>query len=343
MEVLIREFQPGEEKEIKKIGLMAFKSIEGLFITKAKTAKVAVVDGKIVGAMQYKMISYGEKSFCYLEFAFVHPAYHGKGIGNQLYHETIEAVRAQGCEVITALVKGDNIGSFGLIEKSGLKRCSFFELVRILGVRGALTMFFKTEQNIASGMDLYSTNVKEKTGSGKELGAYLFFNALILFLAVWNQGGQIFTYVASAMSVLLFTALIGSIICFISKRSWHFRMNNCGLFITILVSLLGGVFPLIGRWYPDEYSMDQSAKKELCISAMIEWLGLIIAGSVIHALSPGGLYWRIVRMVIGCMLIYRLIPTYPFSEFGANRVWSYNKLLYVVMFATTLFLLGYVF
>lgn len=343
MEVLIREFQPGEENEIKKIGMKAFKSMEALFITKPRTAKVAVVDGKLVGAMYYKMISYGEKSFCYLPYAFIHPAYHGKGIGKHLYHETIEAVRAQGCEVITALVKGDNVGSFGLIEKNGLKRCSFFEIVRLLGVRGALALFFKTEQNIASGMDLYSTHAKEKTGSAKELGAYLLLNALILFLAVWNQSGQIFTYVAAAMSVLLFTAVIGGAIRLVSKRTWQFRMNNCGLLITIIITLLGGVFPVIGRWYPDQYSVEKSAKKELCISALIEWLGLMIAGVMVHVVSPAGMYWRVVQMVVGSMLIYRLIPTYPFSEHGSNRVFGYNKWLYAVMFVATLFLLRYAF
>ena len=339
MEILIREFQPGEEKEIKKLGMEAFKSLEGLFITKPVTAKVAVVDGKLVGAMYYKMITYGAKSFCYLAYAFVHPAYHGKGIGNRLYHETIEAVRAQGCEVITALVKGDNVGSFGLIMKNGLKRCSFLEIVRLLGVRGALTLFFKTEQNIASGMDLYSTLAKEKTGGAKELGVYLLLNTLILFLADWNQKGQIFTYVAATMSVLLFTTVIGSGICLVSKRPWHFRMNNCGVLITMIVTLIGGVYPVIGRWYPEQYSMEETAKKELCNSALIEWMGLIGADVLLSVVAPTGMYWGMVQMVIHLMLIYRLIPTYPFSEFGSNRVWKYNKWLYAILFVITVCLL----
>lgn len=342
MEIVIREFHPGEEKEIMKIGMAAFKSMEGLFITKPKTAKVAVVDGKLVGAMYYHMIHYGKKSLCYLAYAFVHPDYHGKGVGTKLYKETIEYVRSQGCEQITALVKGDNIGSFGLVEKNGLKRCSMVDMIKLIGIRGVMAIFWKTEQNIATGMDFYSTGVKQKTGSLKECGVYLLLNSLLLLLSFWSHKTQFLPYIAAAVTIFTYTILLGSAIKLISKQPWHFRMNNCGLLTTMIVTVIGGVFPLVGRWYPEHYSHEKKERRELCISAMLEWDGLLLTGVLVHLLAPEQLYWSMVQLVIGMMLVYRCIPTYPFSEYGANRVWKYNKLVYAIQFIVTFVFLNYI-
>lgn len=342
MEIVIREFQPGEERQIQKIGMSAFKSMEGLFISKPKHAKVAVVDGELAGSMYYQMVPCKKKSVCYITYAFVDPKFQGKGIGARLYRETIDYIRSLGCEVITALVKGDNVGSFGLIEHCGLRKCSMFEFAKLVGVKGILSVFWGTEHNIACGMDFYSTDVKEKKGSRKELASYMILNTFILLLSFWSHKAEFLPYIGGAVTVLAFVALLGSMIRLISKQRWQFRMNNCGLLVTMIITAIGGVFPMIGRWYPEKYSLEKSARRELCISALLEWDGLILAGVLLGRLAPVQAYWKAVAMVVDMMLIYRMIPTYPYSEFGGNRVWKYNKILYGIHVLMTGVLLYYI-
>lgn len=71
MEIKIRSTEQDEAKEVKKIGKQAFNFIEGMFVSEPKCALVAVVDGKIAGAIIYKITEVKGKKTGYFEYASV--------------------------------------------------------------------------------------------------------------------------------------------------------------------------------------------------------------------------------------------------------------------------------
>jgi len=51
--------------------------IEGLFVTKPKTAIVAILDEKIIGGFVYQIDIIGKKKIGFVSFLFTDPAYQG--------------------------------------------------------------------------------------------------------------------------------------------------------------------------------------------------------------------------------------------------------------------------
>ena len=55
MSLTFRSMNPGEGPELKKLAQKSFGPIEGLFVTKPKTAIVAALDEKMVGEFVYQV------------------------------------------------------------------------------------------------------------------------------------------------------------------------------------------------------------------------------------------------------------------------------------------------
>jgi ribosomal protein S18 acetylase RimI-like enzyme len=60
----------------------------------------------------------------WLEDMVVHPDWRGKGVGERLMREAIQAARAAGCTRVTLLTDGDNIGARRFYERIGFVRSS---------------------------------------------------------------------------------------------------------------------------------------------------------------------------------------------------------------------------
>lgn len=189
MEIVIRSMEKEEAEEVKRIGKRAFSLVEGMFVSKPKHALVAVVDGKLAGAIIYKITEVKGRRTGYFEYAFVDPEYHGKGIGRKLYQATTDYLWEQGCDSQAALVKDDNVGSWSLFLKNGFARVGLPELFRQLGFLGFLVQFFCNLLWLAVGMDFYlavrNEPIRNKRGTGRQIGGYLLANFLLILVTLY--------------------------------------------------------------------------------------------------------------------------------------------------------------
>ncbi len=339
--IIIRQMQTDEIEMVHKIGKRAFTGLESLWVPKPKQALVAVKDGKIAGAILYKFIKAGGRKIGYVDYAFVDRDYHNKGIGNVLYKGAAEYLWEQGCDALTALVKDDNVGSWGLFEKNGFTRTSFVNLAKQFGFLGALKQYFTTPFCFAIGMDYYvatknQENVVSTPNSIKQLLAFFLINAL-LFSVTSLRGLK---YDITILVVYLMLLLLTTTTEFIgtrcsSERHWKFRVTSGGALTCVFVNI-GSLFPMIGNWYPERYEKTKAFRKAMGMTALVSWIALLILTAFLVFSRSQGMIASVTKQVGVYLLIYRMIPIYPFESFGSKRVYDWNKGIYVVMALATL-------
>lgn len=330
MEITTRLIKPSEAQTVKSISRRAFRGLEGVGIPKAKQAVVAVKDGKIAGAIQYKFYRAGGKKIGYFDYAFVDPDCHGQGIGSILYKATADFLWEQGCDALAALVKDDNVGSWGLFLKNGFVRISIPELVRQFGLFGMLRLYLGTVYSIAIGMDCYVAVRGQQIPSGKggsvrQTGAYLLANALLPLLFLINAKGNAGAFLAAYGIYLAGGILAGYAGTLFSKRTWHFRLNNGGWLVCAFVNLISGVYPMTGNWYPDRYENSDGFRREMGLQALCGW-AFTLALTLIPALAGGQhILLRYLGQIGSALLLYRMLPFYPFEAFGGGRIFRWSK------------------
>lgn len=335
--IRIREMESGEEKQLLKVARNAFHSIEALFVSVPKTAMVAEYDGVIVGGMIYNIMTSDNKKIAYIDEAFVDVSYQSMGIGKQLYNKTIEHLWNLNCDVITAMVKDDNVASWKLVENNGFKKVGFNQIVKEIGSSAFFKHFYKTPFLIAVGMDFYMADknktVKEKRNGISQFFIFLFANILLL-LPLWiqnfieNKNSFLQSFIAYFTVLLVFVCCraVGKII---GKNKWHFRLNNGGVILPLLLSVFGCTFLMNGNWYPDEYDNTDVFKKKLAIPELTKWL--------VFSLLPllgfiDNTYFSTLSKTACYFLIFMIIPIYPFESLGAGRIFRYNKKIWLATF-----------
>ncbi|MBE6024698.1 MAG: GNAT family N-acetyltransferase [Cellulosilyticum sp.] len=333
--LIIRKMEPGERKAVVKVGRKAFEIIEGIFLPMPKTAMVAEYEGKIIGGIIYSAHDTKKQKIGYIDDAFVDPDYHGLGVGKKLYTETFRCLEKEGYKVITGLVKCDNVGSWKLFIDNGFRRASFLEIIRQIGLVGMIKQYFETPYFAAIGMDFYLLNkqdeVKEKTKNLPQLLAFFLCNLLVvcpLGIRLFNEGIEriclfLLAYI-TVLAVFILPRLLGGIT---SKRQWHFRFNNGGSFISLGLSTLGTIFPMNANWYPDHYENTKVLKRQLALPELVKWCLFSLLVLFDFATQP---YFHEVARISCNLLIFSVVPLYPFEGFGAGRIYRYNRKLWLV-------------
>lgn len=341
MEITTRLMEPGEAQEVLKIARRAFGAAEALFVTKPKQAIVAVSGKKIVGAVQFKIYSAGGKKIGYYEYAFISPDYHNQGIGSILYKAASDYLWEQGCEVLTALVKDDNAGSWSLLLKHGFARISLPELARQFGFLGMLRLYLETVYGTAIGMDYYVALRNQecpsgKAGSAKQIAAYLLVN-LSLFLCLLLRRPENIDIFFAAYAIFIFGGILaGYIGTRFSKHEWQFRLCNGGGLICTLVNLWGSVLPMVGSWYPATYENSGNFRRDMGIQALAGWLFVLVLSGLSLAVGSQHMLFAYLSQIGSVLLIYRVIAFYPFESFDGGRVYRWHKGIYAIMAAASL-------
>lgn len=335
MDITIRQMEQQEADYVRKLGQRAFAGIESLWVSKPKMALVAIKEEKIVGAILYKFIQTKTKKIGYIDYAFVDPEYHSQGIGNVLYKETVEHLWQQGCDALAAVVKDDNVGSWGLFLKNGFTRVSLPELIRQFGLFGMLQQYFGTPFCIGIGMEYYvalrdKTCPSGKGGNGKQITSYFLTNLLLILIILFRNPKHIHLFLAAYTIILMGGLLAGYLGTLLSKRKWHFRLNNGGALISALINF-GGLYPMIGNWYPDRYENTHEFRRDMGVNALFGWIFVLcisilpVIDVVQHPILP------YLSQISSFFLIYRILSFYPFESFGGRRVFTWNKWLYGAM------------
>lgn len=331
----VRKMQLSEAMEVKKIAKRAFPGMERLFVSKPQEALVAELDGKIVGGVILKYYKSGRHKVGYYDFVFTDPDYQGKGIGKALINKTTEYLWEQGCTAVCALVKDDNVGSWQLFLNNGVQRVSLLEAVRRLGLMATLKLYFFTPFFVGNGMELYLA-VKDaevspkRNGTGMQIMLFLLANMLLL-LTGFNARSRFVLYLSAVLTLLLGTIASGYIGTLFSKERWYYRLNSGGAVICALIGYIGGVFPMIGNWYPHKYENTVASKWSMGIVALCEWLFMIAATLLGVCLQAKYDFFSVIAVVGTVFLVYKSIPFYPFESYGGRRVLTWNKAVFGVL------------
>lgn len=341
----IRIMREDEAKTVQRLGRRAFSSLESLFISPPKEAIVAVEGEKIIGAVILKLLK-GEQGVLIGDFSagFVDPACRGRGIASQLYKAATKRFWELGCTFITAQVKDENTGSWRALEKNGFARVTYMELRRLSGVRGLVSVLKSSPTAFAYGMDLYlaakTVPVKKKADSSVlQIAAYILLNLIMVCTALLlnrqlHLGWFLLAYGALLIGELLFTR-----IGLVSEHRWNFRLTNCGFLIPLLVPLLGAAFPMQGNWIPEKYENTSRFRWILGGGAVLGWIYLLLTVALSKWVWTDLEFTSYLYRLGSILLIYKLLPVYPFEGLGAARVFRMNKLVYGTMAIATLILL----
>lgn len=332
----IRRMEQSEAKEVKKIAQKAFIGIERFFVNNPKEAMVAVNNGKIVGGIIIKRINSGGNRIGYFDTAFVDSSYHDKGIGAKLYEATTKYLWQEGCTAQSALVKDDNVGSWKLFLNNGFTLTTFGEGVRTLGLKTMLIHYFTTPYLISNGMEFYLTSKEQqvkpkKNSSLKAIGLYILINILLMMVRMIMNPKDFPIFMAAYITLLVSNIIILYFGTLFTKRKWNFRLNGGGAALVAGLNLLGGIFPMVGNWYPEKYEKTKELKRDMGFIEACGWIGLIGIAVVAFVLSEKHRFLYHLAAIGAEFLIYRIIIVYPMDIFGGRRVYLWNKTLYTIL------------
>lgn len=332
----IRKMEKSEAKEVKKIAQKAFIGVERFFVNTPKEAMVAVVDGKIVGGIIIKRINSGSNKIGYFDTAFVDSNYHDKGVGAKLYESTTKYLWEEGCTSQSALVKDDNVGSWKLFLNNGFTLTTFREGVRVLGLKTMITHYFTTPYFISNGMEFYltskDTQVKAKKNSSlNQISMYILINVLLVMVRLIMNPKDFPIFMSAYITLLGSNIIIQYLGTLFTKRKWHFRLNSGGAALVAGLNFLGGIYPMVGNWYPKKYEKTREFKKDMGLIEACGWGSLIFITSVAFTLSSSHSFLYHLATIGAELLIYRIIAIYPMDIFGGRRVYLWSKNIYMIL------------
>ncbi|HFI0463723.1 TPA: GNAT family N-acetyltransferase [Streptococcus suis] len=154
--VTFRLMKAGEEAILVKLAKRAFSGIESWIVASPHDAMVADLNGQVIGAVMFQTIQIEDKKVAYMEHAFVNKEFCGQGVGKKLYRSTVNHLKGLDCDFFTALIKGDNVGSWKPFVDQGFVRTKARDLVAYFGFKGFIDLSLKIPYHIAIGMDLYT-------------------------------------------------------------------------------------------------------------------------------------------------------------------------------------------
>lgn len=330
--IQIRKMEKEEAELVWKIGRQSFGIVEGLAFQKPQNAFLAIVDNKIAGMASYKLFpAKNNQKIGYVETCFVKKEYAGKGVGTQLYQKATQFLKEQGCETAAATVKDDNVASWKLFENNGYHITGYMQMLEHYGFTGTIRLWFQSTLAIATGFDIWTTIPVKRSSVSMQIVLFALLNLLILLPSLLFGGGITDLGVkAAAVTVLLASSLAGGLLyVLLSREKWHFRVTRGGLLISVLVTGLGGYWPMAGRFYPEKYQRTSKFSRSMGLEGLFEWLAILLLVGAGAAWQDQSVFWQEVCALGTTLLLLHSLPMYPFACFGGNRIWEYSKILSV--------------
>lgn len=337
--ITIRDMVPEEKRALHKVAVKSFSPLEalGAIFTTPKQAVVATVNDDIAGGMYWKVFKGREgRKIGYLELGFVSKAYRGKGIGGMVYPAAMQKLKDEGCDTIVSMVTDDNASSWGLLQRHGYSKATFIDMLREFGLVTSLSLWIGTFFCFTFGYNFWISKPVKEQKSLPEMGTFLLLNLFIMLIhsiLFLPENGFNMTSLYAGFIVMAMGILSGGIGCLISGEQWQFGLTRGGF---LLPPFIGNFFPILGRWYPKEYQNTIQQKKAMGLQATIEWLILLLFYmSLLFFAGDGELQQRLIPFS-STILFLRIIPISPLGHFGGERVFSWNKTVYILLVIATL-------
>jgi len=349
--------KPDEAKVLQSLGTKVFlRSLEAPFITKPETAYVVVVNDTIAGGFIYNISSSTGKKLAVVDYFFIDPKLAGKGIGSKLCQAGMAHLWDEGCDFIAAFVRDDNIASWSSFEKAGLRRISVLEATKHVGISGIFRCLFYHLFSFFIGCDFYLASKDGKPDPiRKESGLNQLFrsgiyNMLLIVVITLNivrffvdrdfipSLDNIATAVIAFLVVFSAVTISSYLPTLFSREKYKYRMTDGGFIMSILAALFTMYIPISGNWFPQNYN--KSGKNvTMLLTALLPWLLLLILGLALHGETNDilGVIFNISRI----LLFFRCIP-FLSANLGSSRVYTFSKILWMIMAVITAGLLIFI-
>jgi len=290
---------------------------------------------EIVGGFFYKLYGPPGKQVGYNSLFFIDIKHQGKGIGRKLFAQGVYQLRSLECSALVSYVLDDNVGSWGNFLNNGFSRVPFLSITPYVGLFQAVKLYIATFFGVAIGCDFY-LSVKDKELSHKEpksfgqIVAYLLVNA-VLFMPIFLSTQSL------PLSLLAFFGIFAGIVIssyigtLFSKCDWRFRFNNGGLLVCGLFTIFHTFVPMGASWFPKTYENTPQFRRDLAMPALFSWVFLIAVGFAAATVFPFLARLVQVLLIFRCMIVIETFKTY-----GGQRVYNWNKSIFMVLTAISL-------
>jgi RimJ/RimL family protein N-acetyltransferase len=269
-----------------------------------------------------------------LSWIFVDPKAQGHRLGARLLETGIRALDDEGLQTQFALVRADNTASWNMLAKNGYTRRSVLRSLFGYSLTGLPKRFL---YSLGTG---YGTWVRDDalrdTGIHPQKGALLktlLFSLLIgAALSLFSLRGMEFFWIGMSM-VTGITALRMVVAYPIARASGPVRFDapQGGTPLSLILALgFGTWWPTFGSFVPKkDIWRDREFSRYNGLQAFATWMSLLViyvaASLVMPAPFNAGL-----AIVLDLIVIYQVIPFYPFDGMDGARVLRYSKVLYAL-------------
>lgn len=340
MDVAIRKMEPHEAAKTYRLAKRCFGLPESLFLPKPREGFVAVVGKEIIGGFAYNLEVCDSKKVAFVSLLFTDPRFTGQGIAKRLCTEGISHLWEQeGCDALVTYVRDDNVGSWSNFERNGFVKASLRKLARYVGFAGMTKLYIKTFYGMSIGHDFYvslrseelTAPYKKEPGSALQIAAYVLVN-LFMVARVLMFADDALPVIWGYVTVFLGCALAGYMGTLLTKRKWSFRLPTGGLLMVpvgLLVIARGvGFIPMIANWYPHQYENTPEFKRDMAISSISVW-AYLLALSAMNVAYTG--------FLVSFLLLLKCVFVPPFGSYGAERVYKWNKGVYMLLAIASVF------
>ncbi len=332
--IIITEINESNQKEFIKVAKKSFFNIILLFIFKFRQAMIASLDGKINEAIIYKIVNFKKTKIAFICEICIDKNYQNQEIKQKLYQETIKFLQAKNTDII-ALIKDDN----ALPSDNILKQASLIKIAKKIGFLNILKFYFTTPTFLAVGMNTYiyfKDNKEQKINPIFQLILFFVANMLLTlpFLYYFFNNLTSFFCLLCSYFIILIIYITTRYFGFLStKEDGYFKIDNCGIFVNIIISILGFPYMINGNWYPQKYENTKEYNEKLARPELIKWLVFLFLPFLYFV---DNIYLKEIAQISLVYLILSIIPFFPFGHFGATRIFNYSKRIWSIIFIMTL-------
>jgi GNAT superfamily N-acetyltransferase len=269
-----------------------------------------------------------------LSWIFVDSKAQGHNLGARLLDAGIKVMDEKGLKTQFSLVRADNTASWNMFAKNGYKRPGVF---RSLFGYSPKSFLKRLGYSFATG---YSTWVKDEALKKADvhpkrraiLKSLLFSLFVGAALSLFSLRGTEFFLIGMAM-VAGVTAL-RMVVAYPIARMYgpvRFDAPQGGTSLSAVLALASGIWwPTFGFFVPKEdIWRDREFARYEGMQALATWMSLIVVYAGMSRLYPG-IFASGLETILDLIIIYQVIPFFPFDGMDGAKVLRYSKVMYVI-------------